>query len=246
MTGTRNDSPRSTRPPRQPAFWPAAGNAPGCVILGAGGHARVILDALTAQSRWTRFAFLDRDPARVGHRISGVPIVGNDDDLVHAGRNGFTHFIVGVGGIGDNEPRRALFEKGLAAGLEPAPAIHPAARLAASSEIGDGTAVLAGAVVNPDATVGRNVVLNTGCIIEHDARVGDHAQVSPGAIVLGGALVGCLAYIGAGAVLIQGVRIGDGAIIGAGAVVLHDVPDGARAIGVPAICTPRRRSQEDK
>ncbi|MBE0530759.1 MAG: acetyltransferase [Rhodospirillales bacterium] len=221
--------------------WPVPPGTSGCIILGAGGHARVVLDALLAQSRWSRFVFLDRDPALRGRMISGAPVAGDDDDLVHAGRNGFTHFIVGIGGIGDNAPRLALFEKGLAAGLEPATALHPAARLAASSVIGDGTAVLAGVVVNPDATIGRNVVLNTGCIVEHDCRIGDHAQVSPGAIVLGGVSVGRLAYIGAGAVLIQGVRIGEGAVIGAGAVVLADVPDGARAVGVPAMCTPRRR-----
>jgi UDP-perosamine 4-acetyltransferase len=221
--------------------WPVSAGTSGCVILGAGGHARVVLDALVAQSRWQRFAFLDRDPALRGRMVAGVPVAGDDDDLAHAGDNGFTHFIVGVGGIGDNTPRLALFEKGLAAGLEPASAVHPAARLAASSTIGDGTAVLAGVVVNPDAAIGRNVVLNTGCIVEHDCRIGDHAQVSPGAIVLGGVSIGRLAYIGAGAVLIQGVRIGEGAVVGAGAVVLADVPDGARAVGVPAVCTPRRR-----
>lgn len=221
--------------------WPVPAGTSGCVILGAGGHARVVLDALIAQSRWQRFVFLDRDPALRGRQVSGVPVVGNDDDLAQAGGNGFTHFIVGVGGIGDNAPRLKLYEKGLAAGLEPATAVHPAACLVASCVIGDGTAVLAGVVVNPDAMVGRNVVLNTGCIVEHDCRIGDHVQVSPGAIVLGGVSVGRLAYIGAGAVLIQGVRIGEGAVVGAGAVVLADVPDGARAVGVPAVCAPRRR-----
>lgn len=220
--------------------WPVSAGTSGCVILGAGGHARVVLDALVAQARWSRYAFLDRDPALHGRTISGVPVAGDDDDLVHAGRNGFTHFIVGVGGVGDNAPRSALFEKGLAAGLEPATALHPAAHLAASCAIGDGTAVLAGAIVNPDAAVGRNVVLNTGCIVEHDCRIGDHVQVSPGAIVLGGVSIGHMAYIGAGAVLIQGVRIGEGAVVGAGAVVLADVPDGARAVGVPAVSTPSR------
>lgn len=234
MTGERKhsqiDAPR----------WPVADGTSGCVILGAGGHARVVLDALLARSRWSRFVVVDRDPSLAGRQVSGVPIVGDDDALVHAGDNGFTHFIVGVGGIGDNEPRRRLFERGLAAGLDPASVIHPAACLATSSEIGAGTAVLAGAVVNPDAAIGCNVVLNTGCIVEHDARIGDHAQVSPGAVVLGGVSVGRLAYVGAGAVVIQGVRIGHGAVVGAGAVVLSDVPDGARAVGVPAASTPRR------
>ncbi len=221
--------------------WPVSAGTSGCVILGAGGHARVVLDALIAQARWSRFAFLDRDPALRGRMVSGVPVVGDDDDLAQAGDNGFTHFIVGVGGIGDNTPRRKLYEKGLASELEAASALHPTARLAASTVIGDGTAVLAGAIVNPDAAIGRNVVLNTGCIVEHDCRIGDHVQVSPGAIVLGGVSIGPLAYIGAGAVLIQGVRIGEGAVVGAGAVVLADVPDGARAVGVPAVSTPRRR-----
>jgi len=240
MTDRRADNPADApRTDRSPP-WPVAAGAPGCVILGAGGHGRVVLDALRARSHWSRFAFVDRDPALAGRRIADVPVVGDDEALAQAGANGFTHFIVGLGGIGDNEPRHALFEKGLAAGLEPASAIHPAACLAASCVIGAGSVVLAGAIVNPDAAVGRNVVLNTGCIVEHDARIGDHAQVSPGAIVLGGAAIGRLAYVGAGAVVIQGARIGDGAVVGAGAVVLRDVPDGARAVGVPAACAPRR------
>lgn len=221
--------------------WPLSAGTAGCVILGAGGHARVVLDALVAQARWQRFAFLDRDPALRGRMIAGVPVAGDDDDLIHAGDNGFTHFIVGVGGIGDNTSRQKLYEKGLASGLAPATVLHPTVHVAASCTVGDGTAVLAGAIVNPDAAIGRNVVLNTGCIVEHDCRIGDHVQVSPGAIVLGGVSVGRLAYIGAGAVLIQGVRIGEGAVVGAGAVALADVPDGARAVGVPAVATPRRR-----
>lgn len=235
MTGKKQDG--QIEPPQ----WPVAGGTSGCVILGAGGHARVVLDALLAQSGWSRLAFVDRDAALCGRRISGVPVVGDDDALADAHDNGFTHFIVGLGGVGDNTMRRTLFEKGLAAGLAPTSAIHPAARLATSSAIDGGTAVLAGVVVNPDATVGKNVVLNTGCIVEHDSRIGDHAQISPGAIVLGGVTVGRLAYIGAGAVLIQGVTVGEGAVVGAGAVVLRDVPDGARALGVPALCTPRQR-----
>ncbi len=220
--------------------WPLSAGTSGCVILGAGGHARVVLDALQSQSRWSRFVFLDRDPALRGRLVAGVPVAGDDDDLRHAGENGFSHFIVGVGGIGDNAPRRKLYEKGLASGLVPATVFHRAARVAASCTVGDGTAVLAGAIVNPDAVIGTNVVLNTGCIVEHDCRIGDHVQVSPGAIVLGGVSIGRLAYIGAGAVLIQGVRIGEGAVVGAGAVVLADVPDGARAVGVPAVATPGR------
>ncbi|MDX9859388.1 MAG: acetyltransferase [Rhodospirillales bacterium] len=235
MTGTTKDS-RIDSPQ-----WPVANGTSGCVILGAGGHARVVLDALLARSDWSRFAFVDRDATLYGRRISGVPVVGDDDALANARDNGFTHFIVGLGGVGDNTMRRTLFEKGLAAGLAPISAVHPAARLAVSSRIGGGTAVMAGVVVNPDATVGTNVVLNTGCIVEHDSRIGDHAQIAPGAIVLGSVTVGRLAYIGAGAVLLQGVTIGEGAVVGAGAVVLGDVPDGARSIGVPAVCTPRQR-----
>ena len=94
--------------------------------------------------------------------------------------------------------------------------------------------MLPGAIVNAGARVGSNVIVNTGAIVEHDVELGEHAQLAPGVILGGGARVGALAYVGLGAVVRDHVAIGDGATVGMGAVVVKDIPDGARALGVPA------------
>lgn len=205
-----------------------------CLILGGGGHAKVVIDALQAARRAGRLAILDADPALAGQAVLGVPVIGGDEKGPQSLAEGFTHFVVAVGGIADNGPRRRLFETALGWGLEPLTVVHPAAVIAASASLDGGTVALAGAIVNAEAQVGRNVILNTGCIVEHDCRVGDHVHLAPGARLLGGCRVDGLAFVGAGAVVRQGTRIGEAAMVGAGSVVLDDVATGARVAGVPA------------
>ena len=166
--------------------------------------------------------------------LLGVPYLGDESILPGLKKKGTRSFVVGVGGVPDNRPRAAVFQKGLDAGLSPVSAIHPSAVVAKSATIGAGTVVLPGAIINPDAVLGRNVIVNSCAVVEHDARIADHAHVCPGAILCGTVQVGEGAFIGAGAVVIQGVRIGAWAVVGAGSVVLRDVPDGIRVAGAPA------------
>lgn len=209
-------------------------NRTGCLILGAGGHGKVIADALQACGNWDRLAFVDADPHRTGAEILGITVIGGDETLAEARMRGFSHFAVGVGSSGDNRPRRTLFEKGERAGLTAATIIHPSAIRAASARIGEGTVVMAGATLNAACAIGRNVIVNTGAIVEHDCRIGDHVMIAPGAILLGRSAVGAGAFVGAGAVIRQDIPIGENAVVGAGAVVLNPVPAGARIVGVPA------------
>ncbi|MCG8512368.1 MAG: acetyltransferase [Rhodospirillales bacterium] len=209
-------------------------NKTGCLILGAGGHGKVVFDALRADDAWPRIAFVDADPHRIGAQILGATVLGDDRFLSEARKRGFSHFVVGVGSGGDNRPRRNLFEKGLEAGLKPATIRHASATRAPSARVGEGSVLLAGAILNPDCAIGRNVIVNTGAIVEHDCRIGDHAMIAPGAVVLGRARIGAGAFVGAGAVIRQDIPVGDYAVIGAGAVVLDPVPDNQRVAGVPA------------
>lgn len=207
---------------------------PCCLILGAGGHGKVVAEALSLSGRAARIAFVDPDAGLAGKSILESPVAGDDSFLERARDEGFGHFVCGLGGTRDNEARRTLFDKGMGVGLEPLVVLHPAATVSAHAELGDGSVALAGAVINPDARLGRNCIVNSLGLVEHDCRLGDHVHVAPGARVLGGAVVAEMAYIGAGAVIKQGLTVGRGAVIGAGAVVLRDVADGARVAGVPA------------
>jgi UDP-perosamine 4-acetyltransferase len=213
--------------------------AASCLILGGGGHARVLIDALRAARPDLRLAILDRDPGRIGAELLGVPVIGGDDQLDVARGAGFCSFVVGLGGVGDNRPRQRLFEAALAKELAPLAVVHPRAVVSPAATIGAGSVVFAGAVVNAGASVGCNAIVNTGAIVEHDCRIGDHAHLATGSRLSGTVEVGDLAHVGAGATVRQGLRIGAAALVGAGAVVVADVADGITVVGVPA--RPMRR-----
>lgn len=207
---------------------------PTCVILGGGGHAKVLIDALQLAGLARLHGILDAAAVRWGEHLLDVPILGGDELLPGLHAAGVTHFAVGVGSVGDAQQRIHLFEAGLAAGLAPLTVIHPQAVVSKWALIGTGTQIFAGVVVNAGAQVGQNVILNTGTIVEHDCIIGGHAHLATGARLSGTVQVGRAAHIGAGATLRQNITIGDEAVVGAGAVVVHDVPAQTVVAGVPA------------
>lgn len=213
-----------------------------CLILGAGGHAAVVIDAMVTAGLPRPVAALDRDPSRWGKDVLGVPIRGGDDLIAELVRVGVSGFLVGVGGVGDNGPRRGLFDLGVRSTLRPITVVHPAAICSTSARLGAGTVVLPGAVVNAGALLGQNVIINTGAIVEHDCVISDHVHVASGATLASSVRVGEGAHIGAGAVVRQELSIGSGAIVGVGAVVVKDVEAARVVVGVPARPWPAGRS----
>jgi sugar O-acyltransferase (sialic acid O-acetyltransferase NeuD family) len=199
--------------------------------LGAGGHARVLIEVLKLDPTLEVAELLD--PARIGQAVGGVPVTFGDDRLPGLAPT-LDAVFVGVGGVGDTGPRRRLFEMARALGLEVLTIIHPAAVISPSAQIGRGAQVLASAVVATGAEIGQNAIVNTGALVDHDCRVGAHAHIATGACLSGQVVVGEGAHVGTGAAIRQGVNIGAGAIVGAGAVVVSDVPAGAVVVGVPA------------
>ncbi len=202
--------------------------------LGAGGHAKVLVDALRAAGGVDLAGLLDPDPARAGAEVLGVPVLGSDALLPELREKGVTGFFVALGSTGDAGPRRRLYERGLRAGLEPVRVVHPRAAVSPDAEIGPGAAVLAGAVVNAGSRIGADAIVNSGAVVEHDCALADHVHVATGACLAGGVRAGEACHVGAGAVVLQGVTLGARAVVGAGAVVLRDVADGQTVVGVPA------------
>jgi UDP-perosamine 4-acetyltransferase len=209
------------------------------VILGGGGHARVLIDCLLETDVAEVVGLLDGDPLQTGERILGVPVLGTDSMLSELRASGVVHFVVGVGGIGDNRPRARLFDLGCASGLVPLTVRHPSAVVSAGSTIGAGCQLLACSVVNAGAWLGQNVIVNTGGIVEHDCRVAEHAHIATGARLAGSVSVGIGSHVGAGATVMQCRSIGAWSVVGAGAVVVRDVPAEAVVVGVPARPLPR-------
>ena len=204
------------------------------VGLGAGGHAKMVIEALRASRAGEIVALLDADPALRGQTLCGVTIIGDDGRLASLLAEGVDGFIVTVGMIGHSEPRQRLWALGLSCGLLPASAVHPTAVVSPSATIAVGAALLPGSIVNAGAWIGQNAIINSGAVVEHDCRVGDHAHIATGARLSGDVHVGAGAHIGVGASVRQGVRIGDGAVVGAGAAVIGDVAPGMTVVGVPA------------
>lgn len=196
--------------------------------LGAGTHAKSVLEAIRSAGAYEVVALVDDDPALAGGELLGVPIT----DALEGHHAAYA--FLGVGGIGDTGPRRRAAERLLAAGFELPPILHASAAVSPWATLGRGAQVLATVVVNADATVGEGVLINTAAVVEHDCVIGDYAHVAPGATLGGGAAVGAGAHVGMGAVVIEGVTVAEGAFVAAGAVVVADVPAGTRVGGVPA------------
>jgi len=205
---------------------------PSCVIVGCGGHGRVVLDIIRNAATYEPVAFVDSNADTHGRHVDGLPVVGDLDDLPALARDlRLRHAIVA---IGDNGVRRKFAERIEAMGYELIRAIHPSANIARNARVGRNTVVAAGALVCAHAQVGDSVILNTGCIVDHESMIGTGTHVCPGARIAGRVVVEAGAFIGIGSTIIQSLRVGYEAVVGAGAVVIRDVAPLSTVVGVPA------------
>ena len=195
------------------------------VIVGAGGHGKVVADILGERA----VGFVDDNRALHGTTVLGLPVFASLDEIEHDGV---------IVAIGDNATRRRV---GQAFSLSTA--IHPTASIARSAKIGEGSMISAGAIVLPDAVIGRGVIVNTKASVDHDCVIGDFVHLAPSVTLGGSVRIGEETLVGPGATIISNVTIGARVVIGAGAVVVRDLPDDVTAWGVPAQITSDRRSE---
>ncbi|MGB2985554.1 MAG: acetyltransferase [Phycisphaerae bacterium] len=203
-----------------------------CVIVGCGGHGRVVLDILTTAGDCEVIGFVDSNPRMIGRRVDGIEVLGQPDDLPGLRSElGVERAIVAVG---DNGARRGLADRLDALGFELINAIHPSANLARTVTLGRNIVIAAGVLVCAHCQIGDSVILNTGCIIDHESLIGTATHICPGARLAGRVTVESGAFVGIGATIIQSVRVGYEAVVGAGAVVISDVIPMSTVVGVPA------------
>jgi sugar O-acyltransferase (sialic acid O-acetyltransferase NeuD family) len=214
------------------------------LIVGSSGHARVIVDIIERIGTHSILGFLD-DTKLPGMIEIGYPILGSLDDLPEIVREHSPQgFFVA---IGDNWNRGTVAAKmkQLALALPAITAVHPGAQVARSACLGPGTAVMAGGVVNSNASVGSFCIVNTRASIDHDSHLDDFASIGPGATLAGNVRVGAYSAICLEACVAEKVSIGSHAVVGAGSVVLGDLPDQVVAYGTPARVI-RSRSPGDR
>lgn len=203
----------------------------GTVIIGAGGHGRVVLDIFRHAYHTDPVGFLDANPDLLGQRVDGIEVIGDPSIIPALPGRGVNSAIVA---IGDNGTRNMYAEALEANGIALANAIHPKATVADTASIGKNVVICAGAVVCAHCRIGDSVIINTASIVDHESAIGRGSHICPGARLAGRVIAEDFAFVGIGATVIQCLRIGRGATVGAGAVVLKDVPAFTTVVGVPA------------
>ena len=193
------------------------------IIIGAGGHGAVIADILYSCGCSLK-GFLD-DGVAAGTEVLDAKVLGKMGSYRDHPE---CLFIIGVG---DNSIRRRVAQEYR---LEYGVAVHPSAVIGRQVEIGLGSVVMAGCVINPGTVVGEHCIINTGASLDHDNRISDFTHVSPGAVLGGTVFIGARTHVGIGACIKNNIIVCDNVVIGAGAVVIRDIVEPGTYFGVPA------------
>jgi sugar O-acyltransferase (sialic acid O-acetyltransferase NeuD family) len=202
------------------------------VIIGAGGHAAVVADALLAAGEQV-LGFTDSAIARYEHALCGVRVLG-DDHVLDAYTPNTLALANGIGGVGSVAVRLTVQQRLQASGWRFVNVRHPAAIVSPFARISGGAQLLAASVVQAGAEVGEGCIVNTAAVVEHDVTLGAWVHIAPRALVCGDVAIGARSHIGAGAIVRQGIRLGEQTVVGAGAVVVRDFAGGGLLVGVPA------------
>ncbi|MBO5312809.1 MAG: acetyltransferase [Clostridia bacterium] len=193
------------------------------VIIGAGGHGKVIADIARACGDIV-VGFLD-DAYDKETDFYGTRIIGKTDLYVNYKCD--CEFIVA---IGSNSIRKRIADD---LSVNWYTAVHPSAQISKSAEIGEGTTVMPNAVVNADTVIGRHCIINTGAVIEHDCEIGDYTHISPRGVVCGVSKVGKNVWLGAGSIVIHVKSVCDDVVVGAGSVVTKSIEEKGTYVGIP-------------
>lgn len=193
------------------------------IIIGAGGHGKVIADN-ALKNGYKDVCFVDDNA--VGECM-GLPIIGVSEDIDKL-NDGKTDFIIG---IGSNSVRKKLAEEH---NVNWVSLVHPSAQKAINVSLGKGTVVMAGAVINACAKVGEHCIINTGVIVEHDCHIENYVHLSPSVSLGGTVRIGEQTHVGIGAVIINNVSLCKNCIVGAGAVIIKNITESGTYVGVPA------------
>ncbi len=196
------------------------------VVIGAGGHAKVVVATLLA-SGFTIKGIVDDSPQKWQTKLLDIPVIGPLELLSEENSP------LAIIAIGDNEDRRAIAERfrNVCRWIS---VTHPRAFVHPSVVIGEGTVVFAGSVIQPDTVIGNHVIINTGATVDHDCTIGNFVHLAPGVHLAGGVIVGEGSFLGIGSAVIPRKRIGEWTRVGAGAVVIRDTPPHVTVAGVPA------------
>ena len=201
---------------------------PGIVIVGAGGHAKVCIELLHAMQRPLAFCIGGDESEDF---CLDVPVLRGDAHLARLRDEGFDEAFIA---IGSNALRQKLAGQARALGFRLVNAISPKACVSPTARLGQGIAVMVGAVINASATLADMVIINTLASVDHDGDIGEAAHIGPHCALAGNVKLGERSFLGVGSKVIPGIEIGGDVVAGAGSVIVANVQEGARIKGVPA------------
>ncbi len=200
------------------------------VLLGAGGHAKVVMEIFQAAGEKVAYCVANT-PMETGTLLGTPVLFGEREPLEQLRRKGYSKAHVA---IGSNRVRAKLFVQLKELGYTLASAIHPQSIISPTVTIGAGTAIMAGTIINASTVIGEGAIINTGATVDHDCRIGDFAHIGPQCGLAGNVSVGDHAFLGIGTKVIPKISIGENTNTGAGAIVVRDLPANGLAVGVPA------------
>ena len=199
------------------------------LIVGIGGHGRVVADTAIRSNKWQKVAFID-DKYPSTKLCNQLPVIGSINDLIGLKKE-WPFLIVG---IGDNRSRIVMQKQLKKLDFKIATIIHPTATIADDVTISEGSVLFGNSIVNTGSKIGKGVIINTSVSIDHDASIGDGVHISPGVALAGNVTIGSNSWIGIGVAIINNINIGKDVIVGAGAAVIKDVGNSLTVVGVPA------------
>lgn len=204
------------------------------VIIGAGGHAKVIADIILKRKELLNeklniTGFLDDGYKNLKYtKIFDIPILGDTSLIEKLEQEKKYNYIIG---IGNNKIREKISNK--FPNLNYYTAIHPKSVIGTEVAIEEGTVVMANVVINSGSKIGKHCILNSGSIIEHDNKIEDYCHISPNSTLCGTVKIGKNSWIGAGSTIIQNRNIGENSMIGVGSVIIRDIPNNCTVVGNP-------------
>ncbi len=201
------------------------------ILVGAGEHARVVGEAVRDSQEFSLIGFVDPQACEATADCLGVERLG-DDAAIAKYPNAL--LVLGMGEVGVAQRRPALVARLQLPPSRFAVVVHSHAWVSKSAQLGPGTVVMAGCVVQSSVQTGTHCIINSGAVVEHDVLIGDYGQVSPGAIIGGGARIGAETFVGLGARVRDHIEVGRACLIAMGATVTDNVADRQTVLGTPA------------
>jgi len=193
------------------------------LILGAGGHAKVLIEALRLNQK--NIIGVVTPELDSGASFYGLPVIGSDKAIQNYDPQELL-LINGLGSLPGNSQRWKLSVEMREKGYQFGSVVHPYSKISTDIVLEEGVQLMAGTVIQPGCKIGQCSIINTGSLIDHDSVIGEYCHIAPGVTLSGGVSVGESVHIGAGSQVIQGIQIGDNAVIAAGTTVYKDVPNG--------------------